>query len=106
MVKLILKKFELFRSANSWIPAFAGMTTFIHCFTKSVRFGADCAKRLPDSALVCVERQTFVQGVPKLALLIRRRRRLELLVDTFSSYDRYVYEQQHAGHSPSPWHSQ
>jgi len=40
---------------------------------KSFRFGADCAKRLPDSVLVHVERQTFVQDVPKLELFYDRR---------------------------------
>jgi len=54
------------------VDSFAGMTEFLLYPTKraqrSSRFGADCAKRLSDSALVCVEWQTFVQGVPKLLL--------------------------------------
>jgi len=41
------------------------------CTHKSSRFGADCAKRLSDSVHRYAERQTFVQDVPNLELLLK-----------------------------------
>jgi len=57
MVEYSLKKFELSRSINSWIPAFAGMTgrrrsSSQNCHNtanihKSFRFGVSCSEVIP-----------------------------------------------------------